>query len=136
MLSACYEYRLAANAAMLHARPVELTLTDSGAVVLASRIGPGVEAIRGTFLGDSAGAYLIAITAARQRSGVETDWRGEQVAVPHALASALFERKFSSSRTALAGVLAAIGVGGMTTALRGRGESPGSIPVVTPPTGK
>lgn len=132
----CYEYRPVSDTGALSARRVELTLTDSGAVVLAPRIGPTVEAIEGIYLGDSAGAHVLAVAVSRTRNGSETDWRGEHVVVPHTLVSSLRERRFSPTRTAFASALAAIGIGGMTAALRGGGESPGSIPVIAPPTGK
>lgn len=133
---ACYEYRPVGDTVTLQAHEVELTLTDSGAVVLASRIGPGVEAIQGIYLGDSAGAHLVAVSTARARTGQEVDWRSEHVSIPHALVATVLERRFSRSRTAFAGALAAIGIGGMTSALRGRGESNTGIPTTPPPVNK
>ena len=133
LAAACYEYRPATDLASLQGRQVELTLTDSGAVILAGRIGPAIAAINGTYLGDSAGAYLLAVTTSRARNGQEVDWRGEHVVAPRPLVAAILERRFSRSRTTFAGVLAAVGIGGMTAALRGRGESNAGIPSTPPP---
>jgi hypothetical protein len=95
-------------------------------VVLAPRIGAGVIAIEGTFAGDSMGSYLVDMVVARQRSGAETDWKGERVLVPHALVASLERRELSASRTLFAGALAAAALVGITRALRGPGESTGT----------
>jgi hypothetical protein len=134
-LAGCYEYRPATSPAQLVGHRVQLVLTDSGSVVLAGRIGSSIEAIEGSYQGDSAGAYLLRLSGARARNGIETDWRGEPVAVPHALVASMLERRFSGSRTTFAGSIAAVGLGAMTAALRGRGEGGGGgpVPVPTPP---
>jgi hypothetical protein len=119
--------------ASLQSKRVQLTLTDSGAVVLASLIGPAVDAIEGSYLGDSASSYLVAMAVARTRSGSETNWRGEHLAVSHALVASIMERRFSPSRTALASGLAAVGISGATIALRGRGVGGGGGPGSRPP---
>jgi hypothetical protein len=101
--AACYEYLPARSATSLVGRRVQLSLTDSGAVVLASRIGPSVDAIEGDLLADSAGAYLVGVALTRARSGAETDWRGERLAVAHSLVASFAERRFSRSRSTFAG---------------------------------
>lgn len=132
LLAACYEYRPATSPADLQGRRVQLVLTDSGAVVLSSRIGPAVDAVEGTYLGDSAGSHLLALSLTRTRSGQEADWHGERVVVARPLVASFLERRFSPSRTALAGGLATAGIVGITVGLRGRGEGGGGGPVVGP----
>jgi hypothetical protein len=129
---ACYDYRPATSPALLVGHRIQLVLTDSGSVVMAPRIGSAVEAIEGTYLGDSAGVLLVGVATSRARSGIETDWRGEHVAIPRTLVASMLERRFSRSRTAFASGLAAVGVGAMTAALRGKGEGVGGGPVPTP----
>ena len=124
----CYEYLPMHRAQARHGERVQLTLTDSGALALATRIGPQVEAVEGSLLADSAGVYLVAVAVTRARGGVESDWRGERVAIPHALVSSIAERRFSRSRSTFVGALMTAGVVGITTALRGGGESSGGIP--------
>jgi len=121
LLAGCYEYVPSGSPASLMQRRVQLTLTDSGAVVLASRIGPSVEALDGTLVGDSSGTYLVSMLVTRARNGTESDWRGERIGVPHLLVSSLQERRFSPTRTALAGGIAAVGIVGITAGLRGAG---------------
>jgi hypothetical protein len=129
---ACYDYRPITTPSAMEGRRVQLYLTDSGAVALARSVGPSVEALEGTFMGDSAGAYQLAMSTSRTRNGVETDWRGERVFVPRPLVATMLERRFSSSRTVFATGLAALGVGAVTVGLRGKGEGGGGGPIVTP----
>lgn len=119
----CYEYVPVSQPAPYMGRRVQIVLTDAGAVALASQLGPSVESLEGTLLGDSSESYRVGVIATRLRSGSENDWRGEIVTVPHALVSSLSERRFSTSRTLFAGTLAAAGAIGATVGLRGKGES-------------
>jgi hypothetical protein len=109
-------------------RRVQLSLTDSGAVAMASKVGPSVEAIEGSLLADSAGAYIVAVAVTRTRGGSEIDWRGERVAVAHPLVSSFAERRFSRSRSTFAGALMTAGVVAVTVGLRGGGDSSGGVP--------
>lgn len=128
LTTGCYEYVSTPLTTSLVGRRVQLSLTDSGTVALARQVGPSVEAVEGDLLADSAGAYVIGVAVIRARSGAESDWRGERVAVPHSLVSSFAERKFSTSRTSFAGALMTVGVVAITTALRGGGDSSGGIP--------
>jgi hypothetical protein len=107
----CYDYvpvRQAPTA--LPKEEVELALTDSGAVVLARDIGPSSTAIDGTLVGDSAGRFTIAVRQVRRRDADPAPWRGERIAVPHALVASVRERRLARTRTALASAAAAAGV--------------------------
>ena len=121
----CYAYYPARDAGALQGQRASLSLTDSGSVVLAPRIGASVVAMEGRYAGDSAGAYLIDLAVTRTRSGTEADWRGERVAVPRVLVASLEQREFSAPRSALAGVLASVGLVAITVALRGKGDNGG-----------
>jgi hypothetical protein len=124
--TSCYSYYPARDPALLVGGRASLALTDSGSVVLASKVGPGVIALDGTFAGDSGGNYLLYMAVARQRNGTETDWKGERVLVPRALVASLDQREFSASRSIFAAMLAAAGLIGITAALRGKGENTGT----------
>jgi len=133
---ACYEYLPAGNSSSLIAQRVQLALTDSGSVAMASKVGPSVEAIEGTLIADSVGSYIVAVAVTRVRSGAEVDWRGERVAIAHPLVSSFAERRYSFSRSAFAGALMTAGVVGLTVALRGGGESSGGVPTPGRPAGQ
>lgn len=109
-VGACYRYDPVTSSQVAPERLVELALTDSGAVVLAAKIGPQVEAVRGRVLADTGGTLTLAVTQTRQRSGDEQDWKGEQLLIPRVLIASLGERHFSLSRTLLfsAGVTGAL----------------------------
>jgi hypothetical protein len=118
----CYAYLPARDPGLLVGRQASVALTDSGSVVLASRVGPGVVDLEGTYVGDSSGTHLLAVWSTRQRSGAQTDWRGEHVAIARPLVASIEEREFSKSRTAFASMLAAAGAIAATVAFRGKGE--------------
>jgi hypothetical protein len=135
--TACYEYLPARGTASLVGRRVQLSLTDSGTVALASRVGPSVEAIEGDLLADSAGAYVVGVTLTRARGGAETDWRGERIAVAHPLVASFAERRFSRSRSTFAGALMSAGIVAVTVGLRGSGGATGGgVPTGGRPTGQ
>jgi hypothetical protein len=103
-LAGCYVYRPLGDAARPTVERVRLTLTDSGAVSLASQLGPATEEVSGRVLADSAGAYVVSVLGTRRRGGPETDWRGEHVTVPRILVARTEERRFSRQRTLVASV--------------------------------
>jgi hypothetical protein len=109
LIAGCYVYRPVTSAAPAGQDRVRFTLTDSGAVVLASELGPATEEVSGRVVQESAGAYVLSVLATRRRGGAETDWRGEQVVVPRILVARTEERRFSRKRTgiAIAGVIVA-----------------------------
>ena len=97
---ACYGYYPPTTSA-LPGREAKLMLTDSGSVVLSSRIGREIDAIEGTVVADTAALYDMAISTTVRRDGQEFDWQGERVMVPHVFVSKVEERRFSLARTSL-----------------------------------
>ena len=98
--SACYGY-YRPLAPGLSGHVVQLSITDSGSVVLAPQVGYGIEAVDGKLIADSDMRYLVAVTGIRRRDGQESGWKGESVAIPHSLVSTIMERRFSRARTTL-----------------------------------
>lgn len=119
----CYEYLPVRDTRSLVGRSASLQLTDSGSVVLTQRIGARVDAVNGTFLGDSSSSYLMSVQSTHVRDGGDTDWKGERVAIPSLLVTSLQQKQFSASRSVFAGALATAGIVAATIALRGKGES-------------
>jgi hypothetical protein len=110
LLAGCYEYEPLVTAAPPVGQPVRVTLTDAGTTNLAAELGPSVEAVGGTLVGDSGNAYLLALSESRKRNGVEMDWRGEQVSISKSLVADIRQRQFSPTRTAFlsAGLVTAL----------------------------
>jgi hypothetical protein len=96
----CYAYYQPVNTD-LTGHQVQLSITDSGAVILAPQVGVGIESVDGRLVTDSAARYLVSVSGTRRRDGLEADWRGERLYVPHALVASISERRFSRARTTL-----------------------------------
>ncbi len=119
---ACYIYLPERDSAALRGQRASISLTDSGSVILAPKIGAGVIDLEGLLVGDSLGGRILAVSVSRQRSGVESDWRGEQILIPEPLIASIQKREFSASRTIFVSALGTTGLVLLTRALRGRGE--------------
>src|SRR4051812_5589894 len=120
LLGACYGYYPVTPPGPV-GRQVEVTLTDSGAVVLARQIGPFAEAVSGRVAADSANNVIVSMSGVRQRDGSETSWKGERVSIPLPLVSRVSERRFSRARTLLFGGAAAVALIAVRSALGGSG---------------
>ena len=109
---------------------LQLSITDSGAVILAPQVGFGIEAVDGRLVADSASRYIVSVSGIRRRDGLESDWRGESVNIPHALVSTVMERRFSRARTTLFAVATTIAMVAVKHAFGGAGgaTSPGGSP--------
>jgi hypothetical protein len=122
LLSGCYGYYPSISPTPA-GQDVQITLTDSGAVVLARQVGPSAEAIRGRVSSDSANALVLAVTGVRQRDGNDVDWKGERVAIPRLLVTTVEERRFSRARTVVFGAAVAISAFALRQAFSGEGFS-------------
>jgi hypothetical protein len=121
LVAGCYVYHPVGAAAPVGRERVRLTLTDSGAVTLASQLGPATEEVSGQVLADSAGAYVVSVLGTRRRGGIETDWRGEHVVIPRLLVAQTQERRFSRKRTVLASIALVVAAAGLREAFWGPG---------------
>ena len=130
LVAGCYTYRPVSQPSP-DGQTVRVTLTDAGAVSLASQLGPATENVSGRILGDSADAYIVSVLGTQRRGGVETDWRGEQVALPRPLIAHMEQRRFSRRRT----TLAAVGVLAAAVAARQAFWGPGGMFGGAPPGG-
>lgn len=101
----CYAY-IEPSPGPLIGRPVQATLTDSGAVVLAARIGPAVEFLRGSVVSEDARKISLSVDEAEHRDGTGTSWKHEVVDVPRPLMRQVEVRQFSPTRTALLATIA------------------------------
>lgn len=125
----CYTYQPIVVGTLPPTRePVRLTLTDSGAVSLASQLGPATEAVAGRLSADSAGAYVLSVLSTRRRGGPEIDWRGEHVAVPRGLIARAEQRRFSRKRTLLASIGVVVAAALAREAFWGPGGAFGGAP--------
>lgn len=132
----CYAYVEPAPGPLV-GRPVQATLTDSGAVVLAARIGPAVEFLRGNVVSENSRAISLAVDEAEHRDGTGTSWKHEVVEVPRPLMRQVDVRQFSPSRTALFATIAgAVFITVERGFLKGGGANAAGTSQTGVPTGK
>ncbi len=125
-LGGCYGY-YPSSGPTPSGRDVQLTLTDSGSVVLARQIGVGIDALEGRLTADSANTFVIALSSTHKRDGGGSDWKGERLAVPRPLVLTIEERRFSRTRTALFSTTIAVALFAVRQGFGGQGYStPGS----------
>lgn len=124
-LCGCYGYVAPQPGSSLVGNEAQLRLSDSGAVVLASKIGPSAESITGRIVADSARGYVVSLASVRQRDGGETLWHGEHVLVDRALVINAGTRRFSPSRTAFFSGVVSVGLLAARQAFLGRGSGGG-----------
>lgn len=121
----CYGYVAAARGEPLAGREAQLWLSDSGAVVLASSIGPAAESLVGRVVTDTGTVVVLAVERVRQRNGSEIEWQGERIAVSRTLIVDAGTRRFSPSRTALFSSILGAGLLAARQAFQGKGSGGG-----------
>jgi hypothetical protein len=84
---------------------VQATLSDSGSVVLAAKVGPAVEQLRGSVVAQDLTSLSVAMDESVHRDGTGAPWRQEVVLVPRPLIREIDVRAFSPSRTLFAAFL-------------------------------
>jgi len=107
LISGCYAYNTPhlGESERLTGRQVQATLTDSGSVVLAAKVGPAVEQLRGSVVAEDLASLSVAMDESVHRDGTGAPWRQEVVQVPRPLIREIDIRGFSPSRTLFAAFL-------------------------------
>jgi hypothetical protein len=107
LASGCYAYTTPhlGESERLTGRQVQATLTDSGSVVLAAKVGPAVEQLRGSVVAEDLTSLSVAMDESVHRDGTGAPWRQEVVLVPRPLIREIDIRGFSPSRTLFAAFL-------------------------------
>lgn len=135
LVSGCYGYYPIAESSPA-GHEVQVTLTDSGAMVLARQVGPFADELNGRLVNASGNELVLSMSSVHQRDGNETSWRGERVAVPKPLVARLEERRFSRARTTLFSGAMAVALVAMRQAFQGPGTSSQGSGLPTGGTGK
>src|SRR5919108_4312691 len=81
-LASCHRYEPVTGATVARGTSIAVSLTDYGTANLGRLLGMGVGTIEGNLVTVSDSAYTLSVQVVRQRNGVETFWRGEQVTIP------------------------------------------------------
>jgi hypothetical protein len=101
LLNACYGYVPSTQPPSSDAQ-VRVTLTDAGTAALVGAVGPSVELIDGRVISANADSIILGVTMTTSRRSIETDWRGERIAVPRSAVASVGVRRLARARTALA----------------------------------
>ena len=125
---ACHRYEPATAATVARGTSVSVSLTDFGTANLGRLLGMGVGTVEGDLLAVSDSALTIAVQLVRQRDGIETFWKGEQVSIPRVEVAEIRQRRFSKGRSAMATVAVIAAAVGAVEAFIGTGSG-------TPPAG-
>jgi hypothetical protein len=131
LLAACYSYQTAGpvdDAAPQIGTRIEVSLTQQGAVSLASELGPSVLTVEGDLLEANPAGLTLAVWQVQDDRKIRSDWKGERVAIPRETIGTVRRRKFAAGATGLLGGLLAGGVFAAYEAFKGSGGATGSPP--------
>ena len=87
---------------------IGLDINDAGRVVLGGAMGPEIAQVEGRLVRRDTTAFVVGILNVQLLRGGSQVWHGETVHVKREYVSSIYERRFSKSRTLIAG---AVGVG-------------------------
>jgi hypothetical protein len=125
LLTSCHRYEPVTAATVARGSSVAVSLTDYGTANLGRLLGLGVGTVEGNLMAVSDSAYTLSVQVVRQRNGIETFWRGEQVAIPRTDVAEIRQRRFSRSKSALATVAVLAAALGAVEAFIGTGSGSG-----------
>src|SRR5919108_2382244 len=131
LLAGCHRYEPVTAATVARGSSVAVSLTDYGTANLGRLLGMGVGTIEGSLLAASDSSYTLSVQLVRQRNGVETPWRGEQVTIPRSDVAEIRQRRFARGRSALATLAVIAAAGGAVDTFIGTGsggQPPGGDP--------
>jgi hypothetical protein len=122
LLAGCHRYEPVTAASVATGASVAVSLTDYGTANLGRLLGLGVGTVEGNLVTVSDSAYTLAVQLVRQRNGIETLWRGEQVAIPRVDVAEIRQRRISRSKSAVAAVALLAAAYGAVEAFIGTGS--------------
>ena len=125
IVTACHRYEPVTAASVATGSSVAVSLTDDGTANLGRLLGMGVGTVEGNLVTVSDSAYTLAVQLVRQRNGIETFWRGEQVAIPRVDVAEIRQRRISRSKSAVAAVALLAAAYGAVEAFIGTGSGSG-----------
>ena len=120
--AACHNYVPVTDPTVARGSSVAVSLTDYGTANLGRMLGLGVGTVEGSLVTVSDSAYTVSVQLVRQRDGVETFWRGEQVAIPRADVAEIRQRRLARGKSALATVAVLAAAFGALEAFVGGGS--------------
>lgn len=87
---------------------IGLDINDAGRVALGGAMGPEISQVEGRLVRRDTNEFLVGVLSVELFRGGNQVWHGETVHVKREYVSSIYERRFSKTRTIIAG---AVGVG-------------------------
>jgi hypothetical protein len=126
LAAGCHRYEPVTAASVNRGADVSVSLTDFGTANLGRLLGMGVGTVEGELQSLTDSALTIAVQLVRQRDGIETFWKGEQVTIARSDVAEIRQRQFSKGKSAVATVAVIAAAVGAVEAFIGTGS--GSSP--------
>jgi hypothetical protein len=86
---------------------IGLDITDAGRVALGGAMGPEIARLEGRLMSSDASEFVLGVLGVQLLRGGEQVWHGETVHVKREYVSSIYERRFSKTRTIVAGAVGA-----------------------------
>jgi hypothetical protein len=122
LAAGCHRYEPVTAASVARGADVSVSLTDFGTANLGRLLGMGVGTVEGQLQSLTDSALTIAVQLVRQRDGIETFWKGEQVTIPRSDVAEIRQRRFSKGKSAAATVAVIVAAVGAVEAFIGTGS--------------
>ncbi len=121
LVAGCYTMEPVQGAVPAAGTEIAFDISDVGRVALGGTIGPEISQVQGRLL-DKTPDFLVAVSAVEFLRGGEQTWQGQQVHIKPEYVTAVYERRFSRSKSLmLAGLGVAAGVAIATRGILGSG---------------
>lgn len=108
-------------------------VTDSGAVVIGSSVGPGASEVEGVIASATPDAWTLNLLRVEYRGGTSTVWNREPVAFPRYALSHTTQKRISKSRSWMAAGLIVAGAYAVTRLFGYGGSDEEEPPIIDPP---
>lgn len=101
LLAGCYTYE-PARSTPEPGNQLAWDINDTGRIALRGAMGPEISQIEGRLVQKVNTDYLVSVSVVHLLRGGDQTWSGEEVRVKQEYVSAMYEKRFSKSRTLLA----------------------------------
>jgi hypothetical protein len=110
LTTSCYNLQPASVAVPEPGTRIAFAINDVGRVALGGSMGPELRRVEGNFQSKEGDDYLVNVSGVELLQGGFQTWAGESVRINTSYVSAVYEKKFSKTKTMLAvGAVAVVG---------------------------
>lgn len=131
-MAACYTQVPLETATPAPATRVIARVTDSGAVLIGSRVGPGASEVEGVVASATPDLWTLNLLRVDYRGGTSTVWNREPVAFPRYALSHTTQKRVSKSRSWMAAGLFVAGAFAVTRIFGYGGSDEEEPPIINP----